>query len=114
VLPAVSSLTAGGTRPDALNTPRVLDSFLGGAENASVSGDWHNTMESAAGSMEGESSNSGVVRVFCIEEGAGKDFCCGQVGAKGGGTRFCTSSPLDCTFKNHGNKKANVKPGHVC
>lgn len=30
------------------------------------------------------------------------------------GPRFCTGSPSDHTFKNHGDKKANVKPGHVC
>ena len=35
------------------------------------------------------------------------------MGAKAGGPRFCTSASLGCTFKNHGDKKANVKPGHV-
>lgn len=110
-LPLLPSLTAGGVRSSTLTTPRQLDSFMHGGDNASATGDWLDAMESTTGSMGGESTNNGVVRVFCVKEGAGKDMCCGQVGAKGG-ARFCTSSPSDCKFKNH-EKKANVKPHHV-
>jgi cell division protein FtsB len=81
-----------------------------GGENESANGDWHNAVESTAGSMGGESDN-GAVRVFVVMEGAGKDMCCGQVGPKG--PRFCTSAPSDCKFKTHVDKKAKVKPFHV-
>jgi hypothetical protein len=47
VLPAMPSLTVGETVSDALSAPHQLDScMVGGAENASASGDWHNAMQS--------------------------------------------------------------------
>ena len=109
---ALPSLTAGGTRSNSLATPRQLDTFMHGNDNASAgTGDWHDAVESTVGSLGGESRNNGVARVFCVKEGAGKDMCCGYVGTKGG-SRFCTTFPSECKFKNH-DKKANVKPNHV-
>ena len=69
-------------------------------------------MESTTGSMGGESNNNGAACVICVkEEGTGKYMCCGQAGAKGG-TRFSTTFPMNCKFKNH-DKKANVRPNHI-
>jgi hypothetical protein len=61
-------------------TPRQLDGHMHGAETDHESvnaSDWHDTMESSAGSMGGE-SNKSVVRVFVVVKGAGEDMCCGQ------------------------------------
>ena len=108
------SLTAGGTRANSIATPRQLDSFMHGVEQPeqgdSTPGDWHDAMESTTGSMGGE-YQKGVVRVFVIVEGAGKDVCCGAIGSNG--ARFCTSKPSECSFKSHVDKKAMVKARHV-
>ena len=109
----IPSLASSGPRGDPMATPRQLDGYMHGVEtdHGSVdTGDWHDTLETTTGSMGGESS-SNVVRVFVVEGGAGKDMCCGQVGANG--SRFCTKNPSDCGYKTHRDKKAKVKPGYV-
>jgi hypothetical protein len=112
-VPGLPMLTAGGVRGDSMATPRQLDGYMHGTETDHESvntSDWHDTMESSTGSMGGE-SNKSVVRVFVVVKGAGEDMCCGQVGANG--SRFCTKVPSSCKYKNHKEKKAKVKPGHV-
>jgi hypothetical protein len=108
----IPSLTAGGPRTNSMSTPRQLDNFMHGVDanqDDLTTGEWNDTGESITGSMGGESK--GVVRVFIVEKGAGKDFCCGTVG--GNGARFCTSHPVECGYKSHVDKKADIKPGHV-
>jgi hypothetical protein len=108
-------VTAGGVRSDSMATPRQLDGYMHGVENdhESLTGEWHDTVESTTGSMGGESSKNVVVRVFVVkkEEGAGMNMCCGQIASTG--SRFCTKRPSLCEYKIHKVKKAKVLIDHV-
>jgi hypothetical protein len=106
------SLTAGGAQANSMSTPRQLDNFMQDeeADQDVTSGDWHN-IEESIGLMGGEFNKEGVVRVVMVVKGPGKDVCCGAIGTNS--ARFCTSHPLECTYKSHLDKKADVKPGHV-
>jgi hypothetical protein len=101
VSPESPSLTAGENRSAASSALRQLDSFVTGGESETSAGDWRDAMESAAGSVGGESAN-GVVRVFLRTSGAQRAqvlrSCCQQlqlqIARRQEGERETASRPL--------------------